>query len=127
MSKIKLKQTVRENPSYPKNGVTQKSYKNTNHHTLNESYETNGYIHNVWVTEKQCENIGVRVTDRNHQTHTIDRFGNQTEIFNISQTDFMKPRKKKSVSNKPTQLQRIETLEKLVHHLLENQSLQGEG
>jgi len=127
MSKTKLNQTVKENPMYPKNGVTQKSYKNTNHHTLNESYESNGYIHNVWVTEKQCESVGVSVTDRSNQTHTVDRFGKQTEIFNISQTDFMKPRKKKSVSCKPTQLQRIETLEKLVHNLLENQSQQVEG
>jgi antirestriction protein ArdC len=127
MSKVKLNQTVRENPMYPKNGITQKSYKNTNYHTLNESYENNEYIYNVWVTEKQCESVGVSVTDRSNQTHTVDRFGNQTEIFNISQTDFMKPRKKKSVSSKPTQLQRIETLEKLVHHLLENQFLQGEG
>lgn len=126
MSKTKLNQTVRENPSYPKNGVTQKSYKNTNHHTLNESYEINGYIHNVWVTEKQCEKIGVSVIDRNNQTYTVDRFGKQTEIFNISQTDFMKPRKKKSVSGKPTQLQRIEILEKLVHTLVENQSPQRE-
>jgi len=126
MSKIKLKQTVIENSSYPKNGVTQKSYKNTNYHTLNESYENNGYIHNVWVTEKQCESVGVSVTDRSNQTHTIDRFGNQTEVFNISQTDFMKPRKKKSVSSKPTQLQRIEILEKLVNTLLENQSQQRE-
>lgn len=89
MSKVKLKETVRENPTYPKNGVTQKSYKNTNYHTLSKSYKDNRYISNVWVTENQCEKIGVMVIDRNNLTHTVDRFGKQTKIFNISQTDFM--------------------------------------
>jgi len=127
MSKVKLRETINENPTYPKNGITQKPYKKTNYKTLNESYQQNGYTHNVWVTEKQCERVNVKVIDKNQKVHIVDRFGNKTDIFNISQTDFMKPKVKKSISGKQTQLQRIETLEKLVHHLLENQSLQGEG
>ena len=73
------------------------------------------------MSENQCIKMGITVIDKNNPSQTIDRFGNTSKIFNISQTDFIKPTVKKVVKRKPTtkttQLQRIERLEKLVVEL----------
>lgn len=124
MSKIKLTSVVKNNPSFPTNGFTEKPYKNTNYHTLNDSYKKNGFTHNIWLSKNQSLRVGLKVIDSDNPTYTVDRFGNQSEIFNISQTNYFKPKRKtqKKVTTKPTQitqLERIERLEKLVVELYE--------
>ncbi len=105
MSRKKLQQTVTNNPIHPTNGMTQKGYKNTNKDTLNTSFGSNSYNHNVWGTEKQYNRVGVSVIKKGETTNIVDRFGKETEIFNISQTDFFTNSKKKSVSSKASQPQ----------------------
>ena len=121
MTKIKLQTIVKQKVSFPTNGYTQQPYQNTNLHNLNKSVTTNKFPHNIWMSENQCIKMGITVIDKNNPSQTIDRFGNTSKIFNISQTDFIKPTVKKVVKRKPTtkttQLQRIERLEKLVVEL----------
>ena len=121
MTKIKLQTLVKQKVSFPTNGYTQQPYQNTNYHNLNKSVTKNKFPHNIWMSENQCIKMGITVIDKNNPSQTIDRFGNTSKIFNISQTDFIKPTVKKVVKRKPTtkttQLQRIERLEKLVVEL----------
>ena len=124
MTKIKLQTLVKQKVSFPTNGYTQQPYQNTNYHNLNKSVTKNKFPHNIWMSENQCIKMGITVIDKNNPSQTIDRFGNTSKIFNISQTDFIKPTVKKVVKRKSptktiqtTQLQRIERLEKLVVEL----------
>ena len=121
MSKVKLKSVVRNNPSFPTNGFTTKSYKNTNHKTLNDSFESNGFTYNIWLSENQCNQMGYVVTNKSNHTYTVNRYGDKSEIYNISQTDYFKLKRKnqKNKSTQLTQLERIERLEKLVVELSE--------
>jgi hypothetical protein len=62
------------------------------------------------------------VIDKSHPSYTIGRNGEEFKIYNISQTDFIEPKRKKSVSKpkveKPSSDEmRIQMLEKMVIHL----------
>lgn len=133
MSK-KLQNLIKQNKGYPINGYTSKPYQSQNHHNLNMSFNKNGFQHNIWLSEKQCERLGIKLIDKNNPSYTISRWGEENEIFNISQTDFIKPKRKKSVS-KPkiekslqSDIKRIEMLEKMVIHLYDklNYSIEDE-
>lgn len=129
MSKVKLQSLLKENKGYPINGYTSKSYQSQNHHNLNESFEKNGFEYNIWLSEKQCERMKIKLIDKSNPSHTVGKNGEEFKIYNISQTDFIKPKRKKSVSNpkvvNPTPTKpstsskdiRIEMLEKMVIHL----------
>lgn len=123
MTKTKLQSLVEEKISYPINGFTQQPYKNSNHHNLNESYKKNGFTHNIWMSENQCMKMGITVIDKNNPSHTIGRYGDESKVFNISQTNYIKSTVKKVVVKKSTtqstQLQRIEKLEEMVVKLYE--------
>ena len=123
MSIVKLKSVIKENKPYPINGVTTKPYKNNNHLNLNDSFRKNEFEYNIWLSEKQCESLGITLIDKLNPSYTISRWGVKNEIFNISQTDFFKPKRKKSVSKPkvvkslPSDEIRIEMLERMVINL----------
>lgn len=122
MSK-KLQTLIKENKPYPINGYTSNPYQNQNHHNLNESFKNNGFEYNIWVSEKQCERLGINLIDKNNPSYTVGRWGEENEIFNISQTDFIKPKRKKSVSKPkvkkplPSDDERFRILGKMIIHL----------
>jgi len=114
----KIKELLRKKPKSPTNGLTHKPYRKSNEFNLNESFILNEYKYNIWLSEKQCEKIGTQIIDRNPSI-VIDRFGNQTEVYNISQTNYLKStQRKKVISSKPTQTERIEKLEDLINGLM---------
>jgi hypothetical protein len=122
MSRIKLQSLLKEKKQYPINGYTSKPYRYQNHHNLNESFNKNGFEYNIWLSENQCERLGIKVIDKSHPSYTIGRNGEEFKIYNISQTDFIEPKRKKSVSKpkveKPSSDEmRIQMLEKMVIHL----------
>lgn len=123
MSSLKrLKSLQRENKPYPINGYTSKPYQYQNHHNLNDSFEENGFEYNIWLSENQCERMKIKLIDKSHPSYTIGKSGEEFKIYNISQTDFIKPKRKKSVSKpkvvKPSSDEmRIQMLEKMVIHL----------
>lgn len=132
MSKVKLQSLLKENKPYPINGYTSTPYKNQNHHNLNESFEENGFEYNIWVSEKQCERLSIKLIDKDNPSYTLNRWGDESKIYNISQTDFIKPKRKKSVSKPkiekslPSDIKRIEILEKMVIHLYDKLDLSME-
>ena len=130
MSRVKLQSLIRENNQYPINGFTSKPYKNTNHHNLNDSFKKKGFVYNIWLSENQCERMKIKLIDKSNPSHTIGKNGEEFKIYNISQTDFIKPKRKKSISKPKVVKQtpslsltpssndkRIEMLEKMVIHL----------
>lgn len=124
MSKLGLTSLIKQNPNTPTNGYTNDSYRNTNVDSLNESFIKNSYPYNIWLTENQCGKFSINVVDKNNPSFTVDRFGKKSIVYNISQTDFIKPivsrkivRGSRDYKNK-TQLQRIEDLEKIVNELM---------
>lgn len=127
MNRIKIETLIKEKKQYPINGFTQKPYKSQNYHNLNDSKVKNGFEHNIWLSENQCERLGVKLIEKDNPSYTVGRFGEENKIFNISQTDFIKPKRKKSVtepkveklipSTPSSDEKRIEMLEIMVLHL----------